>query len=239
MLEARGLSVSYGQVEALTGADFHVGEGEIVALIGPNGAGKSSALKAASGVLDYYGGHIAAGTIHFGSDPIAGLAPHSLIDRGMAVVAEGRRVFNRLTVLENLEMGGYRLKDKSELKQRIGEMLELFPAIRDRLDQLAGTLSGGEQQMVALGRALISKPKLLLADEPSLGLSPNFVEAIFERLAEISKSGVTVLLAEQNARMALQVSDRAYVFGIGRIELDGRSEELLSSEQVKDVFFGG
>ncbi len=239
MLEVRGLSVHYGQVEALTGADFHVAEGEIVSLIGPNGAGKSSALKAVSGVLDYYGGHISEGTIQLDGLPIAGQAPHRLIDRGMAVVAEGRRVFHRLSVLENLQMGGYKLNDKRLLKQRVPEIIELFPAIRDRLSQQAGTLSGGEQQMVALGRALISKPRLLLADEPSLGLSPNFVETIFEQLSTIGRSGVSVLLAEQNARMALGTSSRAYIFGVGRIESSGLAEELLKSSEVQKAFFGG
>ncbi len=239
MLEVRGLSVHYGQVEALTGADFHVAEGEIVSLIGPNGAGKSSALKAVTGVLDYYGGHISEGTIHLDGRPIAGQAAHRLINRGMAIVAEGRRVFNRLTVLENLEMGGYQQKDSRLLKRRVSEIIELFPALGDRLSQLAGTLSGGEQQMVALGRALISKPTLLLADEPSLGLSPNFVERIFEQLSLIGRSGVSVFLAEQNARMALGISSRAYIFGVGRIESSGPAEELLRSSDVQRAFFGG
>lgn len=238
MLDVRGLSVRYGQVEALTGADFRIDKGEIVALLGPNGAGKSSALKAVSGVLDYYNGRVASGTVEFDCRNVTGLPAHKLISRGMAVLAEGRRVFHRLTVRENLEMGGYLIRNRKELTQRVGDIFALFPKLKERSKQQAGTLSGGEQQMLVLGRALITKPRILLADEPSVGLSPNFVENIFEKLVEIARSGVAVLMAEQNARMALQVSDRAYVFGIGRIEIEGSSETLRQSDEIRSTFFG-
>ncbi len=240
MLRATELSVRYGKVRALSDATLSVGPGEIVALLGPNGAGKSTALKAVSGVLDYYNGKVTEGTITFCDRDITGVPAHQLIGRGLAVVAEGRRVFHRLTVLENLELGGYTLKDnRSELRRRLNSVLEMFPHLKARLNQLSGTLSGGEQQMLVFGRALMSEPKLLVADEPSVGLSPNYVEIIFEQIKSIGAKGVSILMAEQNARMALETSDRAYVFGVGRIESSGPTEELLKSSEVQRAFFGG
>lgn len=239
MLDVQGLSVRYGEVIALTDASFSVKQGEIVALLGPNGAGKSSALKAVSGVLDYYDGRISSGEITFGGRPVTGRSGHQLVRRGMGVLAEGRRVFHRLTVRENLEMGGYTISDSRRVGKRVEEIVEFLPHLKDKTNRLAGTLSGGEQQMLALGRALMTEPKLLLADEPSAGLAPNYVEIVFDKLAEISKGGVSVLLAEQNARMALVYSNRAYVFAIGRVELDGNSEELMKTTKVQETFFGG
>lgn len=238
LLEVSDLHVAYGAVEAVKDVEFSVGEGEIVAMIGPNGAGKSTCLKAVSGVLSYYNGHIVSGRIVFDGQNITGCASHDLAGLGIAVVPEGRRVFSSMTVRENLEMGAYSSGDRSRMLAGLENALKLFPQLEKLLHRRAGTLSGGEQQMLALGRAMMLQPKLLLADEPSLGLSPNFVEALFEKLIEIRESGVSVLLVEQNARMALQVADRAYVFEIARIRLDGSADELAGREDVQKAYFG-
>lgn len=239
LLEAKNLTVRYGAVKALESVSFNVNEGEIVAMIGPNGAGKSTALKAVSGLLDAMGGHIEKGEILFEGKNIKGLRTDELVEKGISLVPEGRRVFPTMTVLENLEMGAFTRNDKTVIKEDIEKVLALFPQLKERRKQNAGTLSSGEQQMLALGRALMLKPKLLMADEPSLGLSPNFVDIIFDKLIEINKNGTSILLVEQNAEMALEVCHRGYVFEVGAIALEGKKENLIKNEMVKKVFLGG
>lgn len=239
LLEVKNLTARYGAVVALKNVSFEVGEGEIVAMIGPNGAGKSTALKAVSGVLTATDGSIDSGEILFEGNKINGLRTDELVGRGISLVPEGRRVFPTMTVLENLEMGAYIRKDKTAVGQEIHMVLTLFPQLKERVKQKAGTLSTGEQQMLAMGRALMLKPKLLLADEPSLGLSPNFVELVFDKLVEINRKGTTILLVEQNASEALKIAHRAYVFSIGEIVLKDTGESLLRNEEVKKAFLGG
>ncbi len=239
LLKANNLSVNYGAVRALENVSFHVESGEIVAMIGPNGAGKSTALKAVSGLLDEYGGEIIDGSIEFNDRSITGLRTDQLVRKGIALVPEGRRVFPTMTVFENLEMGLFSRDGKKNAKGELEVIFDLFPRLKERAKQKAGTLSTGEQQMLALGRSIVLNPKLLLADEPSLGLSPNFVDLIFVKLQEINRTGTTILLVEQNARMALEVATRAYVFSVGKIELEGKTEELIENEQVKRAFLGG
>lgn len=239
LLKANNLSVNYGAVRALENVTFHIESGEIVAMIGPNGAGKSTALKAISGLLDEYGGEIIDGSIEFNDTPIASLRTDQLVRKGIALVPEGRRVFPTMTVFENLEMGLFSRNGKKNAKEELEVIFDLFPRLKERAKQKAGTLSTGEQQMLALGRSIMLKPKLLLADEPSLGLSPNFVDLIFDKLQEINRIGTTILLVEQNARMALEVAHRAYVFSVGKIELEGTTEELIENEKVKRAFLGG
>lgn len=239
LLKANNLSVNYGAVRALENVSFHVGSGEIVAMIGPNGAGKSTSLKAVSGLLDEYGGKIIDGGIEFNDRPITGLRTDQLVRKGIALVPEGRRVFPTMTVFENLEMGLFSRNEKKNAKKELEVIFDLFPRLKERLQQKAGTLSTGEQQMLALGRSIVLKPKLLLADEPSLGLSPNFVDLIFDKLQEINRMGTTILLVEQNARMALDVAHRAYVFSVGKIELEGKTDDLIENDMVKRAFLGG
>jgi len=239
LLEVKNLTARYGAVTALKEISFDVNEGEIVAMIGPNGAGKSTALKAVSGVLEATDGTIESGDILFESKSIKGLRTDELVAKGICLVPEGRRVFPTMTVLENLEMGAYKRKDKTAVSQDIHMVLALFPQLKERVKQKAGTLSTGEQQMLAMGRALMLKPKLLLADEPSLGLSPNFVELVFDKLVEINKKGTTILLVEQNASEALKIAHRAYVFSIGEIVMKDTGENLLRNEEVKKAFLGG
>jgi branched-chain amino acid transport system ATP-binding protein len=238
LLEVRNLDVSYGMVQALNNISLHVNEGEIVAMIGPNGAGKSTALKAICGLLKVTGGKITSGEVLFSGESIKNIPPHDLVKKGIALVPEGRRVFPSMTVLENLEMGGYAKKDKKGIKQSIEQICELFPVIRERSKQKAGTLSSGEQQMLSIGRALMLQPKLLLLDEPSLGLSPNYIEMVFEKLTDIRANGTTILLVEQNARMALEYADRGYVFKIGEIFLEDTSKNLLENDEIKKSFLG-
>lgn len=239
LLEVKNLQVFYGSVLALDDVSFEVGEGEIVAMIGPNGAGKSTSLKAVVGILDAEDGHVSKGEILFDENSITGLRTDELVKLGISLVPEGRRVFPSMTVRENLEMGAF-IKDKGySLNDNIARVFDIFPQLKDRVSQSAGTLSGGEQQMLALGRALMIQPKLLLADEPSLGLSPNYVEIIFEKLVEINKNGTSILLVEQNAQMALEICHRAYVFEIGKIALEGDRQSLVGDDRVKDVFLGG
>jgi len=241
LLEIKNLSVNYGTVEALKNVSFHVNEGEIVALLGPNGAGKSTALKAICGLLEATNGRIVSGDVNFEDKSIKNIQPYDLVNKGISLVPEGRRVFRTMTVLENLEMGGYIRNKKQEPKNKIEDVLEkiysLFPILKERKKQRAGTLSSGEQQMLAIGRALMLKPKLLLLDEPSLGLSPNYVNTVFEKLKEINKDGTTILLVEQNVKKALQYSNRAYVFKIGEIAFEGTGEELLKSNAIEKSFF--
>ena len=239
LLEVKDLTVRYGAVMALKNISFKVNEGEIVAMIGPNGAGKSTALNAVSGVLEAKDGSIDTGEILFESKSIKGLRTDELVSKGISLVPEGRRVFSTMTVLENLQMGAYKRNDKVAISRDIDMVFALFPQLKERIRQRAGTLSTGEQQMLAMGRALMTKPRLLLADEPSLGLSPNFVELVFDKLIEINKKGTTILLVEQNASEALKLAHRAYVFSIGEIILKDTSENLLCNEEVKKAFLGG
>ncbi len=239
ILSVKNLTVYYGVVKALENASFEVHPNEIVAMIGPNGAGKSTALKVVSGVLPATDGEIRTGEIEFDGKNIKGLRTDQLVHLGMTLLPEGRRVFKNMTVRENLEMGGYIRNDKKEVRNDIDRILEFFPQLKERTKQRAGTLSGGEQQMLALGRSLMLKPKLLLADEPSLGLSPNYVDILFDKLVEINKNGTSILLVEQNAMMALEICHRAYVYEIGKIVLDGDRESLVGDERVKKAYLGG
>ncbi|MFH1369893.1 MAG: ABC transporter ATP-binding protein [Planctomycetota bacterium] len=239
LLEVKNLTVRYGAVVALKDVSFEINEGEIVALIGPNGAGKSTALKAVSGLLKASDGTIDKGEIFFEGGSIKDLRTDQLVTKGLSLVPEGRRVFPTMTVLENLEMGAFTRNDKAAVKSDVDNVLTFFPPLKQRLYQKAGTLSTGEQQMLAIGRALMLKPKLLLADEPSLGLSPNYVELIFDKFTEINKNGTSILLVEQNAMEALRTAHRAYVFNIGAISLSGACPNLLTDETVRKSYLGG
>jgi branched-chain amino acid transport system ATP-binding protein len=235
ILEIANLSVNYGTVRALENASFYVNEGEIVAMIGPNGAGKSTVLKSICGLVP-----IKEGTIKYKDQDIGSLMPDVLVKRGLSLVPENRHIFSSMTVLENLEMGAYTIprKKKALIKERLENVFHLFPDIAERKSQKAGTLSTGEQQMLAIGRALMLKPSLLLLYEPSSGLSPNYVEIVFQKLQEINKAGTSILLVEQNASMALSNCHRAYVFDIGTIALEGSRESLLKDDRVKKILIG-
>lgn len=232
MLEAKDINIYYGSVKAVRDASFKVNKGEIVAMVGPNGAGKSTALKAVFGMVE-----IRSGEVIFNGDSILGLRPDEHVARGISLIPEGRRLFPSMTVMENLKMGAF-LRNNNDQKTDIEHILELFPALKNKTRQKAGVLSTGEQQLLAMGRALIQKPKLLLADEPSLGLSPSYVDAIFDKFIEINKAGTSILLVEQNVRMALQIAHRGYVFNIGSIFKEDTAANLLQSEEVKKVFLG-
>ncbi|MGB4503343.1 MAG: ABC transporter ATP-binding protein [Syntrophaceticus sp.] len=234
MLELDNLNVHYGAIWALKGINLTVGEGEIVSLIGANGAGKSTTLRAISGIIK-----ASSGGIFFQGEDITKVPAHDIVKKGIAQVPEGRRVFANLSVLENLELGAYIRKDTKGIKQDLEDVLERFPRLKERIGQVAGTLSGGEQQMLAIGRALMTRPKLMLLDEPSMGLAPLLVKEIFSIISEINQEGTTILLVEQNARMALQVAHRAYVLETGRIALDGPAKELAKHEDVKKAYLGG
>ena len=231
IIEIRDLNIHYGMIQAVKGVSFTVEKGEIVALIGANGAGKTSILHAVSGLLAP-----SAGSIHLKDTNITGKPAHRLIPMGMAHVPEGRRIFSELTVLENIRMGAYTRKDKEGVEESIRRIYKRFPRLEERKSQLAGTLSGGEQQMLAMGRALMSKPEVILMDEPSMGLSPLYVNEIFDIIDEIHRSGTTVLLVEQNAKKALSIADRAYVLETGNIVLSGSAKELLMDESVKKAY---
>jgi branched-chain amino acid transport system ATP-binding protein len=233
MLRLTDVHLAYGQVHALKGVSLEVAAGEIVTLIGANGAGKSSTLKAISALHP-----LRSGAIEFDGEAIHTLPPHGIVARGFSHCPEGRRVFYDLSVRENLLMGGY-LLGKKEVGERLAAVLDLFPRLRERLDQAGGTLSGGEQQMLAIARALMCKPKLLMLDEPSLGLAPLMVERIFETILDLKKGGLTVLLVEQNASAALAISDRAYVLETGRVTLAGESAALAQDERVAKAYLGG
>lgn len=241
ILRVQNLTVYYGTVKALEQISFNVNKGEIVVMVGPNGAGKSTALKAVSDTIEATGGHIETGEISFNGKSIKGLRTDELVKGGISLIPEGRRIFPTMTAIENLEMGAYTLhrNQRSELHERTGRVFDLFPILYERRKQKAGTLSSGEQQMLAIGRALMLKPKLLLADEPSLGLSPNFVELIFDKFVEINRNGTSILLVEQNALMALGICHRGYIFEIGSIILEGQRESLMNNEKVKEAFLGG
>jgi len=233
LLEVKNLVVYYGSVLAVDGIDVHVNETEIVALIGPNGAGKSTTLKAISGLLIPRKGDIV-----FRGDSIRGNAPFQLVEKGLCLVPEGRHVFPSMNVQENLEMGAFTKRDKGKSLNDLETVYSLFPILKERRRQKAGTLSSGEQQMLALGRALMVSPEMLLLDEPSLGLSPNYVEVVFEKIREISRNGITILLVEQNARMALEYADRGYVFEIGKITFEDKAKNLLGNDVVRKSFLG-
>ncbi|MFC4772103.1 ABC transporter ATP-binding protein [Enterococcus hermanniensis] len=233
MLKIENLSVHYGMIQAVRDVSFEVNQGEIVSLIGANGAGKTTILRTISGL-----NQPSQGTITFEGQPIQKKAPRKIVAQGISQVPEGRHVFSGLTVLENLEMGAYLRKD-SDTQKDYDHIYEKFPILKERLSQDASTLSGGEQQMLAMGRALMSKPRLLLLDEPSMGLAPIFIKEIFNIIQEIQKQGTTVLLIEQNAKMALSIADRGYVLETGKIVLSGTGKELLESEEVKKAYLGG
>lgn len=233
MLEIRDLEVYYGMIQAIKGISFDVNQGEVIALIGANGAGKTTTLQTITGTLSPK-----AGSIFFEGTDIVKTPGHKIVSLGMAHVPEGRRVFAQLSVLENLRLGAYTRKDKKEVEETIQRVYKSFPRLEERKNQLAGTLSGGEQQMLAMGRALMSKPRLVLMDEPSMGLSPIFVEEVFRIIKEISSEGTTVLLVEQNAKKALTIADRAYVLETGKIVLQGDAKELLNNESVKKAYLG-
>jgi len=240
LLEVKNLSVNYGSVEALKNISFYVDEGEIIALLGPNGAGKSTALKAIYGLLEATNGRIVSGTIEFQKKSIKNMQPYDLVKKGISLVPEGRRVFRTMTIRENLEMGAYTGAQNrgNRMQDIIDKIYSLFPVLKERRKQRAGTLSSGEQQMLAVGRALMLKPKLLLLDEPSLGLSPNYVKTVFEKLKEINREGTTILLVEQNVKKALEYADRAYVFKIGEIAFEGKGEDLMKSKAIEKSFLG-
>jgi len=233
MLTLENISVSYGAIEALTDVSLHVEQGEVVTLIGANGAGKTTTLRTITGLLEPV-----KGRIMYEGKQISGMAAHKLVPMGIAMSPEGRGVFANLTVRENLEMGAFIRKDKAGIKKDMDKAFEMFPRMKERESQKAGTLSGGEQQMLAIGRALMSQPRLLLLDEPSLGLAPIVVHQIFEAIEEIRSKGTTILLVEQNANAALHHSDRCYVLETGRIVMQGNSKELAADPRIKEAYLG-
>ena len=233
MLEVRDLQVYYGMIHAIKGISFDVNQGEVIALIGANGAGKTTTLHTITGLLAPK-----SGSVLFEGKDITKVPAHKIVSMGMAHVPEGRRVFAELSVYENLKMGAYTRKDKKEIEESLANVYKRFPRLEERKNQMAGTLSGGEQQMLAMGRALMSKPKIILMDEPSMGLSPIFVNEIFDIIRAVSESGTTVLLVEQNAKKALSISDRAYVLETGTITMSGKAKDLLEDEAVKKAYVG-
>lgn len=233
MLEIKDLEVFYGMIQAIKGVSFEVNEGEVIALIGANGAGKTTILHTITGLLD-----ARCGSVIFDGTDITKVPAHRIVSMGMAHVPEGRRVFANLSVYQNLKMGAYTRKDKQEIEGTLNMVYDRFPRLKERQNQMAGTLSGGEQQMLAMGRALMSRPRIILMDEPSMGLSPIFVNEIFDIIKEVSASGTTVLLVEQNAKKALSISDRAYVLETGKIVLDGKADDLLNNDSIKKAYLG-
>jgi branched-chain amino acid transport system ATP-binding protein len=234
MLKITNLNVYYGGIHALSDVNIEVNEGEIVTLVGANGAGKTSTLRAISGLVP-----ISSGTIEFEGRNLAKVPPHRIPYLGISHAPEGRRIFANMTVQENLQLGAYCRKDKSDIEKDYEAVFEKFPRLKERMKQRAGTLSGGEQQMLAMGRALMSRPKILLLDEPSMGLAPIIVKEIFSIIVDINKAGTTILLVEQNANMALSIADRAYVIETGRITLEGKASDLMNDESVKKAYLGG
>ncbi len=233
MLEIKDLEVYYGMIQAIKGISFEVNEGEVIALIGANGAGKTTILHTISGLIAPK-----KGSITFEGQEITKIPAHKIVEHGLAHVPEGRRVFPSLSVLQNLKLGAYTRKDKNEIDETLKMIYERFPRLEERKNQPAGTLSGGEQQMLAMGRALMSKPRIILMDEPSMGLSPIFVNEIFDIIKQVSASGTTVLLVEQNAKKALSIADRGYVLETGKIVKEGKASELLNDEAVKKAYLG-
>ena len=233
MLEIKDIELYYGVIQAIKGISFEVNEGEVIALIGANGAGKTTTLQTITGLISPKKGQIT-----FEGQDITHMPAHKIVSMGMAHVPEGRRVFAQLSVLDNLKLGAFTRKDKEEVEETLIRVYKRFPRLEERKNQIAGTLSGGEQQMLAMGRALMSHPKIILMDEPSMGLSPIFVNEIFDIIQEVSKGGTTVLLVEQNAKKALSIADRGYVLETGRIVLEGNAKELLDNAQVKKAYLG-
>ena len=234
VLKVDNINVYYGSIHAIKGISFEVYNGEIVTLIGANGAGKSTTLNTISGLL-----HPSTGSVSFLGESLAKIQPHKIVYKGLAQVPEGRRVFAQMTVQENLEMGAFTQNKQSDIDEDLARVYELFPRLKERMRQIAGTLSGGEQQMLAMGRALMSRPKLLMLDEPSMGLAPILVEQIFDIIADLHKRGATILLVEQNAQMALSIASRGYVMETGKIVTTGTGKELLASEAVRKAYLGG
>ena len=234
LLEVKQLHVHYGVIKALDGISFEVNKGEIVTLIGANGAGKTTTMQSVNGLIPTSGG-----TVTYNGKDITNMPCHKIVNLGIAQVPEGRRVFQELSVYDNLIMGAYSQKDKTKIKQNITEIYEWFPRLEERKNQMAGTLSGGEQQMLAMGRAMMSNPELLMLDEPSMGLSPLLVDQVFDIIKTFHKRGTTILLVEQNAGKSLAISDRAYVLENGKIALSGTGTELMQSEEVKKAYLGG
>lgn len=234
LLSLENLHVKYGNIEVIHGIDLHAGEGEIVTVLGANGAGKSTTLLCISGLVKS-----SDGSIRFGQTPIHNMAAHSIVHKGIAQVPEGRRIFGTLTVRENLRLGAYVSNDSESIMRSEDWIYSLFPVLSERSGQLGGTLSGGEQQMLAIARALMSRPKILLLDEPSLGLAPLLVKTIFETLKQINASGVTIVLVEQNARAALKLAHRAYVLELGRVVLEGNASEIASNPEMQSAYLGG
>ena len=233
LLELRNVRVSYGDVEVLKGVSINIEKGKVVCLLGANGAGKSTALRALSGLVP-----LNSGEIYFDGERIDGLAPHHIVRKGVIHVPEERRLFPEMGVIENLEMGAYLEKDQKKLKANIEEVLTIFPRLKSKLKQQAGTLSGGEQQMAAIGRALMSKPRLMVMDEPTLGLSPILCETVMDSIVQIRQRGTSLLLSEQNSELALDVSDEGYIMRLGEIVLHGTSKELVSDERVRKAYLG-
>lgn len=233
LLKVTDLQVYYGVIQALKGISFEVNEGEIIALIGANGAGKTTTLHTVTGLLP-----AKSGSIEFAGKELTKTPPHKIVSMGMAHVPEGRRIFQELTVFQNLKLGAYSRKDKKEIAENLSKVFARFPRLEERKNQVAGTLSGGEQQMLAMGRALMSNPKIILLDEPSMGLSPLFVSEIFDIIKEINKSGTTVLLVEQNAKKALSIADRAYVLETGSIAMEGNAHDMLNNDDIKKAYLG-
>lgn len=234
LLEVKDLEVYYGVIQAIKGISFEVNEGEIVTLIGANGAGKTTTMQSIMGLIP-----AKAGTITYEGKPINKVPTHKIVQMGMTQVPEGRRIFQELSVYDNLVMGAFTKKDQKKVKEDIEEIYARFPRLKERKNQIAGTLSGGEQQMLAMGRAMMSRPKLLMLDEPSMGLSPLLVDEVFDIIKDFHKSGTTILLVEQNAGKSLAISDRAYVLENGKIALSGTGKELMESEDIKKAYLGG
>jgi branched-chain amino acid transport system ATP-binding protein len=234
LLEVNEIHTYYGKIQALKGVSLRVEQGEIVTLIGGNGAGKTTTLRTISGLLSP-----AEGSIHFDGMDLSAFRPHELVSKGLAMVPEGRGVFAKLTVTENLEMGAFHRSDKKGIAEDMKKVFDLFPRLAERRKQLAGTMSGGEQQMLAMGRAMLSRPRILLLDEPSMGLAPILVDQIFHIVQDINREGTTVLLVEQNAHQALSIAHRGYVLETGHIVLEGPAKELLTSPQVREAYLGG
>ncbi len=234
ILHVENLNVYYGAIHAVKGISFDVEEGEVVTLIGANGAGKSTTLNTVAGLLKPR-----EGVVEFEGKSLLGIAPHTIVGKGIALCPEGRRVFLQMSVRDNLEMGAFTRTDTAEVAQSLEDVFKRFPRLKERENQVAGTLSGGEQQMLAMGRALMGKPRLLMLDEPSMGLAPILVQEIFDIIEQLHGAGTTVLLVEQNARMALKVADRAYVLETGKVSMSGKASELASDERVKQAYLGG
>ncbi len=234
LLEVKNVEAGYGNIQILFGVSLYVKEKEVVCVVGPNGAGKSTTYKVIMGFINHLGGEI-----NFDGQNIIGSRPDQILRRGLGYVPQGRIVFNQMTVKDNLDIGAYVERDKNKRKQAMEYVFELFPRLAERQKQLGGTMSGGEQQMLAMGRALMTRPKMLMLDEPSLGLSPRFVTEVFEKIVTLAKEGMTMLLVEQNAARALEISDRGYVLELGRNRFEGTGKELLDNEDVRRMYLGG